>query len=89
VTGYRLDDPGKGKYMIYSLLLNVQTVSGAHPASYSMGTEFFLEINQPEPESDDSTPSSAEVKNEWRSICAPLICLHRMDVEIFTSTFCC
>jgi hypothetical protein len=39
--GYRLDDrgsiPGQGK--IFSLLRSVQTDSGAHSASYLMGTE--------------------------------------------------
>ena len=39
---------------------NVQTGSGAHPASCS-----FLGVNRPGREADHSPASSAEVKNEW------------------------
>jgi hypothetical protein len=44
MTGYRLDDLGSGvrfpvRARIFSLLLRVQPGSGAHPASYPMGTE--------------------------------------------------
>jgi hypothetical protein len=40
----------------------VQTSSGAHPASYSMGTERGKA--RPGRDADHSPPSSAEVKNE-------------------------
>jgi hypothetical protein len=43
-------------------LLRVQTGSGAHPASYSMGTERGKV--RPGRDADHSPPSSAEVKNE-------------------------
>ena len=39
----RMNGPGfkyRQEQQIYSLLQNVQTGSGAHPGSYSMGTEF-------------------------------------------------
>jgi hypothetical protein len=44
----------------------VQTGSGAHPASYSMGTEgpFPGVKARPGCDADHSPPSSAEVKNE-------------------------
>jgi hypothetical protein len=42
----------------------VQNGSGAHPASYSMGTRgSFLRVKRPGREADHSPPSSAEVKN--------------------------
>jgi hypothetical protein len=44
----------------------VQTGSGAHPASYSMGTggSFPRGKARPGRDADHSPPSSAEVKNE-------------------------
>ena len=32
---------------------------------------------------DNSPPSSAEVKNEWRSTSTPPMCLHGMDRDKF------
>jgi hypothetical protein len=50
----------------FSLHHRVQTGSGAHPASYPMGTEgSFSGIKRPGRETDHSPPSSAEVKNTW------------------------
>jgi hypothetical protein len=50
----------------FSLHHRVQTCSGAHPASYSMGTGgSFSEGKLPGLETDHSPPSSAEVKNAW------------------------
>jgi hypothetical protein len=47
-----------------SSLLSVQTGSGAHPASYPMGTgDLSLGVNRPRREDDRSPPSSSEVKN--------------------------
>ena len=51
----------------FSLLQNVQTGSGAHPASYSIGMgkgAHSLGVKQPGYEGDNSPPSNAEVKNE-------------------------
>jgi hypothetical protein len=44
----------------------VQTGSGAHPASYPMGTGVFFPGGKARPggNADHSPPSSAEVKNE-------------------------
>jgi hypothetical protein len=43
----------------FSLLLNVQTGSGAHPTTYPMGNRGSF----PGGKADHSPPSSAEVKN--------------------------
>jgi len=40
----------------------VQTCPGAHPASYTMGTGFFLGVKQLERGIDHPPPSCAEVK---------------------------
>ena len=42
----------------FSLLQNVQTISGDHPASYS-----FLEVKRPGREVKHSPPPSADVEN--------------------------
>jgi hypothetical protein len=47
----------------FSLHHSVQTASGAHPASYPMGTRCsFPGVKWPGREADHSPPSSAEVK---------------------------
>jgi hypothetical protein len=51
----------------FSLYYRVQTDSGAHPASYPMGTRSSF----PEGEADHSPPSNAEVKNEWSYTSTP------------------
>jgi hypothetical protein len=71
VSGYGLDDraievrsPAGAKD--FSSSLCVQTGSGAHPASYTMGTggPFPGCKAQPGRDADHSPPSSAEVENE-------------------------
>jgi hypothetical protein len=58
----------------FSLHYRVQTGSGAHPASYPVGTRGpFLGIKAVGREADHSPPSSAEVKNAWNSITTPPI----------------
>jgi hypothetical protein len=67
-TGYWLDDRGSSldRYKVLSLFQVIQTGSGAHPASYPMGTGgSFLEVKRLEHEADHSPPASAEVKNIW------------------------
>jgi hypothetical protein len=50
----------------FSLPHRVQNGSGAHPASYPMGTGgSFPGVKQPGCEADHSPPSNAEVKNAW------------------------
>jgi hypothetical protein len=52
----------------------VQTDSGAHPASCTMG--FFLEIKWPRREADHSLSSSAQVNNAWSYTSTSPIRLH-------------
>jgi hypothetical protein len=66
--GYRLDDRGSRVRFLagvgnFSLHYRVQNGSGAHPASYPMGTRAVsLQVKRPGREADHSPPSSAEVK---------------------------
>jgi hypothetical protein len=71
MSGYGLDDraigvrsPAEAKY--FSSSLCVQTGSGAHPASCTMGTggPFHGGKTRPGRDADHSPPSSAEVVNE-------------------------
>jgi hypothetical protein len=69
-TVYGLDDRGVGVRVPVgsriSLLHVVQTGSGAHPASYPMGTGGFSSgVKLPGREVDHSPPTSAEVKKTW------------------------
>jgi hypothetical protein len=47
----------------FSLLHSVQTGSGAHPASYIMGTGGYFPVKLPWREADHSPRSNAEVNN--------------------------
>jgi hypothetical protein len=66
-TGYGLEGQGVGfrvpvESRIYTSPI-VQTVSGVHPTSYTMGTgSSFSWVKRPEREADHSPPTSAEVK---------------------------
>jgi hypothetical protein len=61
----------------FSLHQRVQNGSGAHPASYPMGTRgSFPGVKWPEREADHSPPSTAEVKNAWSYTSTPSIRLH-------------
>ena len=60
--------------------------SAIHPALCSVGTGcYFTGLNWPGQEADYSSPSSAEVKNEWSCTSAPSICFHGTK-NIFTFT---
>jgi hypothetical protein len=72
VSDYRLDDRAIGFRSPagaedFSSILPVQTDSGAHPASCTMGTggPFPGVKAQPGRDADHSPPSSAEVVNEY------------------------
>jgi hypothetical protein len=71
--GYGLDDRGsKVRFPVgggnFSLHHRLQNGSGAHPASYPMGTRALsLGVKRPGRETDHSPPSSAEVK-EWAEL---------------------
>jgi hypothetical protein len=62
-TGYGLDKTGRGSSpgRIKNFLPVVQTGSGAHPASFSMGNRGSF----PGDKADYSPPTSAEVKITW------------------------
>jgi hypothetical protein len=64
-TGYKLEF--ESRYgQEFSPLHVIQTVSGAHPASYPMGTVgSFPGVKRTRCEADRSPPSSAEVKKMW------------------------
>jgi hypothetical protein len=80
--GYGLDDRGSRVRFLagagnFSLHHRVQNGSGAHPASYPMGTVgSFPGVKRPGREADHSSPSSAEVKNAWSYTSTAPICLH-------------
>jgi hypothetical protein len=48
-------------FFFLSLHYHIQTSSGAHPASYPVGTW----VKWPGHEADHTLPSSAKVNNEW------------------------
>jgi hypothetical protein len=71
VSDYGLDDRAIGvrswpRVKDFSSILCVQTGSGAHPASCTMGTggTFPGGRERPDRDADHSPPSSAEVENE-------------------------
>jgi hypothetical protein len=75
--GYELDDRGSRVLFLtgagnFSLHHHVQNDSGAHPASYPMGTrDSFLRVKRPGREADHSPPFSTEVKNAWNYTPSP------------------
>ena len=71
----------------FSLLQNVQTVSEAHPASYSVGTG-VLSCGWSSWDLKLTTHLHLVLrfKNQWWSAVTPLICLHVVDREKFTFT---
>jgi hypothetical protein len=78
--GYGLDDrgsiPGGGSDDIFSLRHCFQTGSGAHPAYLMCTGGSFLGVRGPGRVTDRSSPSSAEVKNEWSYTSIHQIRLH-------------
>lgn len=74
-----------GGSKICSLLQNVQTCSGAHLDSRSLGTGvLFIEISQPWHEANHSPPSSSEVKNEWSNTSTSPVWLCGLHRDTFT-----
>ena len=61
-TSYGRDGPGIESQWGEIFSAPVQTIPGAHPASYTMGTGPFPEVKRPGRGVDHSPPSSAEVK---------------------------
>jgi hypothetical protein len=82
-TDYGLD--GRGSILSMSkdcsLFHSVQSCSGAHPASYPMGTEgSFPRVKRKVREAEHSPPSSAEFKNDDLYLHFPL-CRHGIVVN--------
>jgi hypothetical protein len=72
----RFEPQQKNRFTI-SLPQNVQTGSGVHPASYSVGAGgSFSRVKWLKCEADHFPPLSAEIKNEWSYIFTHLLCLH-------------
>jgi hypothetical protein len=87
VTGIRARPTGvriKVRARHFSVLQNVQAVSGAHPGSFQQISGFFSQIKQPGREVNHSSPSSADVKHMWSYTATPPICLLGADREVFT-----
>ena len=80
-----MDDPGfdslQGQENYF--LQNVQPGSGAHAASYSVGTG----VKRPGLEAAQSNPSVAEATNDWIPTSTPLmhVCLYRYKFSVITS----
>jgi hypothetical protein len=69
----------------FSLLQSIQTDSGTHPASCSMGNRALSPgVKRPGREANHSLPSSAEVKTECGHIFIPHICFHGLYRSNFT-----
>jgi hypothetical protein len=70
----------------FSLLQNVQTASGAHPASYAKSTKNSppLEAQWLGRKDDHTPPSSVMVKNEWSYTSAPPVHIHVVDWANYT-----
>jgi hypothetical protein len=68
-----------------SLLRNVQLGCEAHPPSYSMGMGAISPaVKLTRHQADHSSPSRAELKNEWRYNSTFLMCLRDMYRDSFT-----
>ena len=77
-THYRLDCLGfeSRQKQDFSLLQNVHTFSGVHPASYSTGTGFLFLVYVAWAQSCHSLLSSIAVKNYWRCTSISPVCFH-------------
>ena len=71
-TRYGLDGPGIESRCGATFSASVQTGSGAHPASYTICTGYFLRVKRPGHGADHPLPSSAEVEGRVELyICFP------------------
>jgi hypothetical protein len=71
----------------FALLQKVQTDSGAHLASYTMGTGVLSRgVKRPDHDVYHSPPSSDEIRNEWRYTSTPLAYL-LYGLERYSCTF--
>jgi len=68
-----------GRVLELCFLQNVQTGSGADGTSHSMGgMGSFPGYKGLQGDADNSLPSTAKVKNDWRYMSIPFVCLRRV-----------
>ena len=80
---YGVRIPASARY--FSLLQVIQTERGAHSASCTTGTTFFVpEIKRSSRDAAHSSPSSIEVKNEWSCTSTAPIRFHGVDRDKFS-----
>jgi preprotein translocase subunit SecG len=73
--------------IIIIIIIIIQTGSGAHPASYPMGTRgSFPEVKRPGREADHSPHLVPRSKNEWSYTSVPPIRLPGMVLSKITGT---
>jgi hypothetical protein len=78
--GYWLDDGGQRNL---SLLQNLKTVSGIHPASCSVGTDVFPGGKVDGHYFDDHSPFNAEVRNQWSCTSTFPVYVHGKECDNF------
>jgi hypothetical protein len=71
-----------GVMIEFSLCHRIQTTSGVHSSSYSVGTRCFCPgVKRPGREADHSPPSSGDVENACSYTSTPLIRLHGVIIK--------
>jgi len=63
---------------------NTQTGSRAYLASCSRGFGVYAGVKRPGRGPENSSPSGAEVKDEWSCDTATAVCFHGIDSDNFT-----
>jgi len=87
VTSYGLDSPGFKSHNVqeFSLFKNCpECLSGPHSLLLNSYQGSFLGVKWLGREADPSSPSSADVKNEWHYTSSPPICLQGIHRHNFT-----
>jgi hypothetical protein len=79
--------PGRGKGCLCSPRCQDQLYS-PNSLLFNMSWVSFLRVKRPRSKANHSPLPSAKVKNEWSYTSTPLICLHDVDRENITLTFC-
>ena len=74
----------KSRQEHFSVLSEVQTVSGTHTASCSMGIGFVLPmVDRPAPDVEPSHACSVGIRNNWSHTSAPSIRIHNLETDSF------
>jgi hypothetical protein len=83
---YGPDDPGFESRQGQDILLFCRSVDRlwAPPSRlFNAYRFFFLRVKRPGRDANQSSPSSAVVKNEWSCTSVPPVCLHGVDKFLF------